>query len=76
VIEFHERTFHSWTGPPRTRMVGQFRVGFQLWSVYEDLEHGPTLIFETDGIARRVRQYPQNWRELTAEELYALSWSR
>lgn len=76
MIEFHERTFIGWNQPPRTRLVGHFRAGFQLWTVYEELEHGPALVFETDGIARRVRNYPPGWRELSAEELYALSWSR
>jgi hypothetical protein len=75
VIEFHERTFHSWSGPPRTRLVGQFRAGFQVWTVYEDDEHGPALVFECEGVARRVRNFPANWRELADEELYALSWN-
>lgn len=75
MIEFHDRTFIA-SGPPRTRRVAQYRAGFQFWTVYEDDEHGPALIFETDGIARRVRGFPANWRELSAEELYALSWSR
>lgn len=76
MVEFHERMFVGGVLPPRTRMVGQFRIEFQLWSVYEDDSHGRALIFECEGIARRVRQYPANWRELSAEELYALSWSR
>jgi len=75
-MEFHERTFVGVAMLPRTRLVGQFRVGFQLWTVYEDLEGDPALVFETDGIARRVRNYPANWRELSDDKIYALSWSR
>ena len=48
------------------------------WSVYEDQSTtlGSSLIFESDKIARRVRDYPANWRELSDAELAALSWSR
>lgn len=48
------------------------------WSVYEDQSAsvGPSLIFECDKIARRVRDYPENWRDLSDAELVALSWSR
>lgn len=34
----------------------------------------PSLVFETEGVIRRVRRYPQNWPELPATELEALSW--
>ncbi len=33
------------------------------------------LIFECDGIFRRVRRYPDDWQDLDDEELKALSWS-
>jgi hypothetical protein len=48
------------------------------WSVYEDRSDslGPSLIFESDKIARRVRGFPANWRQLTDAQLIALSWSR
>lgn len=35
---------------------------------------GPTLVFESENIVRRVRSYPSNWRELPDMELFALSW--
>lgn len=35
---------------------------------------GPCLIFECDGIVRRVRTFPDNWRELGSAALLALSW--
>ena len=50
------------------------------WLVYElppmvfDRRNSPSLVFETDGTVRRVRNYPQNWRDLSDDELYALSW--
>jgi hypothetical protein len=34
------------------------------------------LLFRSHHFARRVRNYPANWRELTDTELDALSWSR
>jgi hypothetical protein len=51
------------------------------WLVYElppmvfDRRNSPSLVFETDGTVRRVRDYPPNWRELSDDELFALSWS-
>ncbi|HKW11325.1 MAG TPA: hypothetical protein VJO33_13165 [Gemmatimonadaceae bacterium] len=35
-----------------------------------------TLVFLGNGVARRVRIYPTNWRELSDDALYTLSWSR
>ena len=51
------------------------------WSVYEspttyDRRARPTLVFESDEAVRRVRAYPPNWRDLSDEELAALSWTR
>ena len=51
------------------------------WYVYElpalafDRRSTPSLVFESEGSMRRVRDYPSNWRSLTDEILYALSWS-
>jgi len=64
---------------PRTRHAERrFAVGGEGWAVWEDLRNltGPSLVFENAKIARRIHQYPANWRELSDEELYALSWSR
>lgn len=48
------------------------------WTVYEDRKSyvGPSLIFESDKISRRVRNYPPDWAKLTDEKLIALSSSR
>ena len=55
----------------------KFRIAGELWGVYETQnEWGRSLIFESLKIARRVRSFPPDWRELTDEQLYALSWSR
>jgi len=53
-------------------------IAGEAWAVWEDLRTpvGPSLVFENTKIARRVREYPANWRELSDEHLYALSWSR
>lgn len=52
------------------------------WRVYE-LESGPydrrsgvSLVFESDGVLRRVRDYPAGWRELSDAELMDVSWHR
>ena len=46
--------------------------------MYEDRHpyFGSSLIFESDRCARRVREYPRNWRDLSDEQLLVLSWMR
>ncbi len=52
----------------------------QRWHVYEkafdpfDRRSGASLIFESEGAIRRVRNYPANWTELSDVELAVLSW--
>jgi hypothetical protein len=49
------------------------------WSVIEiveasyDRRGGRSLVFSSDGVMRRVRDYPPNWAELSDEELIRLS---
>ena len=35
---------------------------------------GACLIFECDGVVRRVRTFPHDWRDLETAALIALSW--
>jgi hypothetical protein len=66
-------------GQPRTHLAERrFAIRGEAWSVWEDSRTvpGPSLVFENEKLARRVREYPRNWHELTDAELYALSWSR
>ena len=76
--ELQPRTYVGVDGKTVTHLIRQFRVGAELWTVYEDKETSasPSLVFETDRIARRVRHYPESWADLPDEELYALSWSQ
>lgn len=48
------------------------------WTVYEDRTAyvGPSLIFESEKITRRVRNYPPDWTTLTDEQLLVVSSSR
>ena len=48
----------------------------QLWRIREIplADAGPSLVFEAEGVFRRVRHYPGNWLELSDSQLYALSW--
>ena len=51
------------------------------WRVWEvpDMDERrarPSLIFESEAVIRRVRDYPANWSELSDEELYAASLRR
>jgi hypothetical protein len=49
------------------------------WEVYEfthpalDRRSGPVLVFESDTLMRLVRIFPENWRELSDDDLIALS---
>jgi hypothetical protein len=54
---------------------GQWRV-YELESGPYDRRSGCSLIFESDGVLRRVRDYPTNWRELSDTELMVVSWRR
>lgn len=57
-------------------------VDGEQWLVYElpplplDRRSTPSLVFENEHTIRRVRNFPPNWRELTDEQLFALSWDR
>jgi hypothetical protein len=56
-------------------------VGGEQWSVYEDEDpydrrRGPSLVFEGADVVRRVKRFPENWRELDGDTLFALSWQR
>jgi len=51
------------------------------WHVYEqpssyDRRNSPDLVFESASVIRRVRNYPDNWADLSDEELLAISWNR
>lgn len=69
---------HFETAVKRRSGSRSFRMGFVTWCVYEDRHPhwGDSLIFDSDRIARRVRNYPANWRDLTDEQLAQLSLSR
>jgi hypothetical protein len=51
------------------------------WLVYElpampfDRRNSPSLVFESDSAVRRVRDYPADWRSLSNDDLFALSWA-
>ena len=50
----------------------------ETWQVYEvggaTYDRRASLIFESPWTVRRVRLYPVDWRNLSDEELLALSW--
>ncbi|HTI63569.1 MAG TPA: hypothetical protein VL524_08655 [Gemmatimonadaceae bacterium] len=54
---------------------GQWRV-YEIESGPYDRRSGRSLIFESDGVLRRVRSYPTEWRELSDTELMEVSWRR
>jgi hypothetical protein len=61
-------------GPERS-----YAVGGRDWTaceVVDPVSLARVLVFLSDGVARRVRHYPSDWRVLSADELHALSWGR
>lgn len=69
---------HPSYDPPSRTGNRQLTIDGEMWKVHEDRHEqwGTSLIFEAEKIARRVRDYPQNWRELSDEELSAVSCHR
>jgi len=63
---------------PTTRKVVDADGGY--WHVYEqafgdyDRRSGRSLIFNSEFAVRRVRDFPDNWSELSDPELMELSW--
>lgn len=70
--------------PPRVDGRSAPRVLYRAgvtWLVYArkdpyDRRSRPDLIFESDLVIRRVREYPEDWRQLDDDALWALSWAR
>lgn len=57
------------------RLLGPDGILFNVYELDWGYDRrGRTLVFESDHAMRRVRTYPAHWRELTDEELYAVSW--
>jgi len=56
-------------------------IDHEQWRIYElspasyDRRGSNTLVFESDGVIRRVRNFPADWRNLSVTELLALSWT-
>jgi hypothetical protein len=72
-------TPHDLASIPAIGVERSLIIDKQAWEVRELIDPvslSPTLVFPGASIAWRVRSYPANWRELTDNELYALSWSR
>ena len=64
---------------PTTGLARIFLMNRQQWTVEEvsDATTGAcSLVFSSQGIARRIHNYPVRWRELPDAALYALSWER
>ena len=70
------KALHEAQGKARRLTVnGEFWLVYELPPLQFDRRSAPSLIFENEGIVRRVRTFPPNWRELTDADLLALSWS-
>ena len=62
------------------RTARQIIVDDVPWLVYElpatpfDRRSSNSLVFESELAVRRVRRFPSDWRSLSDDELFALSW--
>jgi hypothetical protein len=74
--------YHTPRSSSSVRTVGSVRnvrIGGREWTVREvvapeyDRRAGTNLIFEAIDVVRRVRNFPENWRELSDPELAELS---
>lgn len=62
-VRFVDSTGRQWVvreAPPPRGAIGSQRA--------------PSLLFETEGMIRRVRRYPPDWEGLGSAELERLSW--
>lgn len=63
------------------RIARQVTVDGVPWLVYElpampfDRRSSPSLVFESEHAVRRVRDFPNDWRSISDDELFALSWA-
>ena len=80
--EAHVSTADASKSPMAVQPIGVVRIiviAGKSWTVSEVVDQttfAPGLIFTGQGVARRVRDFPADWRTLPDEKLYALSWSR
>ena len=61
---------------PRYLMVEGVRWSVRPFTNPYDRRSRPDLLFESDAVMRRVRNYPDDWRDLPDEALFALSEGR
>jgi hypothetical protein len=61
---------------PRYLMAEGMRWSVRLYLGRYDRRSRPDLVFECHAAVRRVRNYPDNWRDLSDEALFALSHQR
>lgn len=77
---YHDRSAAAdWLRAAR-RTAREIFVDGMPWLVYElpaapfDRRSTPSLVFEAESTVRRVRAYPDDWRDLADADLFALSW--
>jgi hypothetical protein len=75
------RTSAPDTNLPAGRVARVLEREGRQWLVFEhvrpfDRRSSPDLVFESDAVVRRVRNYPADWHRLTSDQLWALFESR
>lgn len=60
----------------RVLLVDGVRWEVRLFTGRYDRRSRPDLLFESDGVVRRVRNYPSDWHALADDALFAISAGR
>lgn len=65
------------TSPTSAAAERVLNDGRTTWRVYRVLDGATaSLVFDSDRIVRRVREFPDTWLTLADDDLIALSWKR
>jgi hypothetical protein len=79
-VVYDRTSAYEWLQTAR-RAARQVVVEGMPWLVYElpsapfDRRSTTSLVFETENTVRRVRTFPAGWRDLSDDDLFALSWN-
>jgi hypothetical protein len=80
VVELMSNQTSRGDASKHSSVVRELVVDGARWSVREsttayDRRTRAGLVFESEAVMRRVRNYPSNWAELSDEQLFLVSWN-
>jgi hypothetical protein len=78
-VQAPQSRFGAYAAPWRPAITRQISdADGKVWRVVELVQEtgARALVFDSDGIFRRIREFPADWRSLDDADLLALSWGR